>query len=88
MEFFIEKERIYAADEFGNMVAEVTFPAAGGMADINHTFVDESLRGHGTAAHLMEMAYAEICRQGNQPVFSCSYAKKWAEKNNLPEGKS
>jgi len=81
MKFFVECERVYAASESGDVIAEVTFPAIDSIADINHTFVDESLRGQGIAARLMEMAYAEIRRQGKQAVFSCSYAKKWAEKN-------
>ena len=43
-----EKGRIYAVDANGKLLAEVTFPDDGNTAVIDHTFVDESLRGQGT----------------------------------------
>lgn len=49
MEFQHERERIFALDEQGKLVAEVTFPVSEGVADIDHTFVDQSLRGQGVA---------------------------------------
>ena len=49
MEFQYEKERIFACDEAGKVIAEITFPVSQGVADINHTFVDGSLRGQGVA---------------------------------------
>ena len=48
MEFLEEKGRIYAVDANGKLLAEVTFPDDGNTAVIDHTFVDESLRGQGT----------------------------------------
>jgi predicted GNAT family acetyltransferase len=66
----------------GALVAEVTFPDAGGGAvDINHTFVDESLRGQGVAAKLMQEAYDEIKAQGKKAVATCPYAVAWFERN-------
>ena len=47
MEFQYEKGRIYALDSAGKLIAEITFPEAGGIADIDHTFVDGALRGEG-----------------------------------------
>ena len=47
MEFLEEKGRIYAVDANGKLLAEVTFPDDGNTAVIDHTFVDESLRGRG-----------------------------------------
>ena len=50
MTWKIEEDRLYALDVDGTLLAETTFPAAGnGVVDINHTFVDESLRGQGIA---------------------------------------
>lgn len=47
MEFCKEPGRIFATDETGKLLAEVTFPEQEGIAVINHTFVDGSLRGRG-----------------------------------------
>ena len=48
MEFQKSEGRIFAQDENGKLLAEITFPTvAEGVADIDHTFVDESLRGQG-----------------------------------------
>ena len=64
MEFQYEKERIFACDEAGKVIAEITFPVSQGVADINHTFVDGSLRGQGVAGRLTEAAVASIRAQG------------------------
>ena len=55
MEFQREPGRIYAEEE-GRVIAEVTFPDRDGAADIDHTFVDDTLRGQGGAT----CSYAEI----------------------------
>lgn len=46
MEFQREPGRIYAEEE-GRVIAEVTFPDRDGAADIDHTFVDDTLPGSG-----------------------------------------
>ena len=78
MEFLEEKGRIYAVDANGKLLAEVTFPDDGNTAVIDHTFVDESLRGQGTASKLLR-------RQGKKARPVCSYAAAWFEKH--PEEK-
>ena len=85
MEFQHERERIFALDEQGKLVAEVTFPVSEGVADIDHTFVDESLRGQGTASKLLRQAVDSIRRQGKKARPVCSYAAAWFEKH--PEEK-
>ncbi len=82
MIFKHERNRIYYADESGKVLAEILFPTEeDGKANITHTFVDDSLRGQGIAAKLMEMAVEQIKSEGKVPQFTCSYAAKWAEKN-------
>lgn len=66
MEFLEEKGRIYAVDANGKLLAEVTFPDDGNTAVIDHTFVDESLRGQGTASKLLRQAVDSIRRQGKK----------------------
>ncbi|MDR1020697.1 MAG: N-acetyltransferase [Synergistaceae bacterium] len=85
MKLTSEYNRVYANDENGRLIAEVTFPPAGaGVVDIEHTFVDDSLRGGGVAGELLEAAYERIKGDGKKAVLSCGYAVKWFERN---EGK-
>lgn len=79
MNFTIEDSRIYAKDENGKIIAEITFPAKDGVAIIDHTFVDESLRGQGIAGQLMEAAVEKIQADENKIAATCSYAVKWLE---------
>lgn len=70
--------------ESGKLLAEVTFPCTKedtNVVDINHTFVDDSLRGQGVAGKLMEAAAGQIRKDGKKAVLTCSYAVKWFEKH-------
>ena len=78
MEFQKSEGRIFAQDETGKLVAEITFPTvAKGVADIDHTFVDASLRGQGAAGRLVEAAVAQLRRRDMKAVPTCSYAQRW-----------
>lgn len=84
MNFKTEKDRIICLDENNNKVGEVCFPETKkGVYDINHTFVDSSMQGKGIAAQLVALAIEEIKRKGGKATASCSYAKKYIEKNNI-----
>ncbi len=78
MEFIQETGRIYGQNSAGETVAQITFPLVDpATADIDHTFVDPSLRGQGVAAQLMEAAIGQIRSRGLQTRASCPYAAKW-----------
>ena len=78
MQFQETDGRIWAEDQAGKLVAEITFPETRpGVADIDHTFVDASLRGQGAAGRLVEAAAAQLRRRGMKAVLTCSYAQKW-----------
>lgn len=79
MEFRCEPDRIFAADEAGKLLAEVTFPEREGVAVINHTFVDGSLRGQGIAGQLLQAAADTLRREGRKARPTCSYAVHWFE---------
>lgn len=81
MEFITEKDRIYATDSLGKVIAEVTFPASGGVSTINHTFVDSTLRGQGVAGTLVKLAADKILSEGNQIAATCSYAVAWFKRH-------
>ena len=76
MEFQREDGRIYAMDG-DKLVAEVTFPVRDGVADIDHTFVDDSLRGQGVAGQLVRAAADQIRADGSRARVTCSYARAW-----------
>lgn len=77
MDFIEERGRIYAENSDGTVIAEITFPDADGIADINHTFVDGCLRGQGVAGKLVSAAAAQLRQNGLKTKTSCSYAAKW-----------
>ena len=81
MEFVKDKNRIYGEDKNGKVLAEITFPEVKeGVYNIDHTFVDESLRGQGIAKKLVEMAIEEIRNKNGRIEATCSYAKHYLEK--------
>ena len=77
-----EATRVYALNEDGTLVAEITFPmTAPGVYTIDHTFVDPSLRGQGAADALVRAALEQIRENGGQAEATCSYALRWLEKH-------
>ena len=76
MDFITEKDRIYATDPSGNVIAEVTFPSEDGVSTIDHTFVDPSLRGEGIAGKLVKLAADKILAEGNKIAATCSYVQR------------
>lgn len=81
MDFKIEKDRIYATDPSGNIIAEVTFPTKDGVSTIYHTFVDDSLRGQGIAGKLVKLAADKILAEGNKIEATCPYAVEWFQQH-------
>jgi len=77
MDFQYEKGRIFAEDATGKLLAEITFPVTDGVAVIDHTFVDDSLRGQGVADQLVTAAVTQLRSQGVRVVPVCSYAQRW-----------
>lgn len=80
MEYIIEKNRI-ATVENGVEVGEVTFPERDGVYVINHTYVDDRLRGQGIASELVRRAVEEIEQRGGRVEATCSYAALWLARN-------
>ena len=80
MDFITEKHRIYVVEE-GEEVGEVTFPERDGVYVINHTYVDDRLRGQGIASELVRRAVEEIERRGGHYKATCSYAQLWLARN-------
>ena len=72
----------HITDENNQRIAEMTFVKAGtSRIIIDHTFVDESLRGQGIGRQLLE-ATAEYARKANMKILAtCPYAKAELEKH-------
>ena len=91
MNFQQSDGRIWLDNEEGRLVAEITFPEVRpGVADIDHTCVDPSLRGQGAAGKLVQAAVDQLRQRGMQAHLTCSYAKKWfgehPEQSDLLDG--
>lgn len=81
MEVIKEKNKIYLKNEDEKVVAESFFEKEGNVYNIYHTFVDESTRGQGVASMLMKETVNYIKENNGKIIASCSYAKRWLEKN-------
>lgn len=82
MDYVVSANAVQYIDDAGRVLGEVTFPSAGdGIVDINHTFVDDSLRGQGIAGKLLEQAVQTIDAGGQKARPTCSYAVRWFEKH-------
>ena len=84
MNYIVEENRIYKKDNNEKIIAEITFnKISEDTYNIDHTFVDESLRGQGIAKELVEKAIEEIRKKNGKIEATCSYAKHYLEKNNI-----
>mgnify|MGYP002983742951 CR=1 FL=1 len=84
MELIKETNRIYATNEEGAVVAEITFAVTEeGVCTIDHTEVDDSLRGHPSTLGGQGGRITwgqEFKAQGKKVDATCSYAKSWIDK--------
>lgn len=81
MNYVIEGNNIFLKEN-EKVVASISFEQIDGDTyNINHTYVDESLRGQGIASALVERAVKEIEKRDKNVTATCSYAKKWLERN-------
>ena len=80
MEYITYKNRIAAVVD-GEEVGEVTFPERDGVYVINHTYVNDNLRGQGIASELVRRAVEEVEKRGGRVEATCSYAQLWLARN-------
>ena len=81
MIFIKEEDRMFIEDH-DKIVAEIKYKKKDKKTyDIYSTYVSDSLRGQGIGAMLVEVAVTDLEKKGYNVVASCSYAKKWLEKN-------
>ena len=82
MQFLKGENRIYAMNNNNETIAEVTFyEIENGVYNIDHTFVDNSLRGQGIGSKLVKEAVDIIKEKGAKVEATCPFASKWMEEN-------
>ncbi len=93
MELKREDQAFRIRDDNGTILAEVTFSVEEGnlaVWNINHTWVDSSLRGKGIASQLLLAVDTAARREGKQVLPTCSYAVSWykrhADKQDILSG--
>lgn len=83
MDFMKEDNQIYLTNQEGKTIAGVHFPEVGAnLVNINHTFVDPSLRGQGIAGKLMEEVVKYLRENNKKARLTCSYAVRWFEEHS------
>ena len=76
--------RIYSKDEFGRILAEITFPEeAPGQYVIDNVYIAPQLMSRNLADELMREATAFIRRKGGKVKDGCSFASWWRKENEL-----
>lgn len=84
MDFTRNENQVALFSETGSLLAEVTFPYTDetqSTVEVDHTFVDTSLRGQGIAGKLMSELADELEKRDLKAVPTCSYAVSWFEKH-------
>ncbi|MBN2541013.1 MAG: N-acetyltransferase [Bacilli bacterium] len=82
MEYIYEANRIYAEQADHLLLAEVTFPSRdANRVNVDHVYVDASLRGQGVASELMLLAYNYIKEKNLKIIAKCPYAIAWFKRN-------
>ena len=77
MEYRVISNRITAVEK-DQVLGEITFPDCGPeTVVIDHTWVDASLRGQGTAGQLMQAVVDKLRADGRKARVTCSYAQDW-----------
>jgi uncharacterized protein len=82
VEYIYQEDRIFSINDDGQLLAEVTFPARDiSRVNIDHVYVDESLRGQGIASKIMLEAYKYLKEKDLKIVAKCPYAINWFKKH-------
>jgi predicted GNAT family acetyltransferase len=82
MDWKNEEGRIFSENENGELMAEATYEVMeNGELNIEHTFVNPSLRGQGIADKMMVEVAMYLRKSGKKAIATCTYADLWFKKN-------
>ena len=79
MDFKKDVNRFYK-EEHGKLLAEITYLPKGDKVEVNHTFVDPSLRGQGVAEKLVDRVVVEMEKEDKKIIPVCPYVGKLFER--------
>ncbi|MDY3006831.1 N-acetyltransferase [Anaerococcus sp. AGMB00486] len=82
VEFKKDRNRVVLYDEKNKLVGESTFSLSDMKWIIDHTYVDESLRGKGYASKLVEKIIERAREKNIKIIPLCPYAKREFEKHS------
>lgn len=77
---FIKGENRFYKEKDDKLVAEITYIPKGDKVDVDHTFVDSSLRGQGIAEKLVDRVVEEMEKEEKKIIPSCPYVGKLFER--------
>ena len=77
-----ENSGTFFIDEAGKKVAQMTYKLEASTMTIDHTLVDESLRGNDIGAQLVNKGVKFAREKGMKIMPVCTYARKLMEKSN------
>ena len=81
MKYIYENNEIYVKKDDGDFLVHCTFSFfKKGIVNIDHTYVDPSLRGKGEASKLLHATMKYLKSRKLNVVASCPYAVKWLNK--------
>lgn len=82
MDYQIQTHELFVKKEDGSYLVHVTFPHIGNdVVNIDHTYVDESLRGKGVASEMMHAAMKHLVSKSFKVVATCPYAVLWLKRH-------
>ena len=84
MLYTYEKHELFVLKEDGDYLVHATFPLyQDGVVNIDHTFVDPSLRGQGVASEMMHAVMTYLKEKKMNVVATCPYAVVWLKKHKV-----
>lgn len=82
MDYQKQVNELFIKKEDGSYLVHVTFPLIGkDVVNIDHTYVDESLRGKGVASEMMHAAMKHLVSKSFKVVATCPYAVLWLKRH-------
>lgn len=82
MQFTYTNNELFILKTDGNYLVHATFPFfEEGIVNIDHTFVDPSLRGQGIASEMMHAVMKHLRENQMKVVATCPYAVVWLKKH-------
>jgi predicted GNAT family acetyltransferase len=82
MLYTYQKDELFVLKDDGHYLVHATFPMyEDGVVNIDHTFVDPSLRGQGVASVMMHDVMKYLKENHMKVVATCPYAVVWLKKH-------